>query len=102
MAEAGVLAYPVIMAAMIAVARIGRKEAWGELEWLRLGALAGLLGAATAVQVKLAMLGAMHSPVGFVAGFVSLAGMCAWCGLYLWQHWRPTTRAVAAPEGIRA
>lgn len=87
MAEAGVWAYPVLMLAMIAVARVGRREVWGTFEWMRLGALSALLGAATAIQVKLVMLGLLHTPVAFAMGFLSLVGVGALCGLYLWRCW---------------
>lgn len=101
MVEAGLLAYPFILGTMIALGRLGRDEAWGVFEWLRLGALAMLLGAAVAVQVRFLSLGMLDSTAALAAALVSLVGMCLWCGLYLQQHWRDLSGA-ARDGSLRA
>jgi hypothetical protein len=96
MAEAGALAYPVVLAAMYGVARIGRHEMWESIEWLRLGALAILFGLVVAVQVKMVMLGVAAQPVPLFAGAVSLVGTAFIIGLYIWERWqRAATKASA-------
>lgn len=90
--------YPVVLAAMIGVFRIGRSERWGSLEWMRLGALSLLFGLVVAVQVKLAFLGLLWAPLPLVSALVSLVGVGLLVGLYLWERWqerRATLSAVA-------
>lgn len=88
MVEAGVLAYPVLLAAMYGVFRVGRDERWGVYEWLRLGALACLMGLVVAVQVKFAMLGYVRDPLSIAASLLSIAGVAMLLGLYIWQSWQ--------------
>lgn len=88
MAEVGALAYPVVLASMYGVSRLGRGEAWGAFEYMRLGALAALFGFVVAVQVKLAMLGLVATPFALFSAFVSLGGAGFLIGLYLWERWQ--------------
>ena len=88
MAEVGVLAYPVLLAAMYGVVRVGREVRWGIFEWIRLGALAVLMGLVVAVQVKFAMLGFIRDPLTIAAALLSIAGVAALVALYLWQRWQ--------------
>lgn len=82
------LAYPVVMAAMYGVAKVGRRQHWEALEWLRMGALATLMGMIIAVQVKLVMLGLAREPVPLLSSVTSLLGMGAMVGLYMWERWQ--------------
>jgi hypothetical protein len=102
MSEAGVLAYPVVLAAMYGVFRVGRQERWGSFEWLRLGTLAILLGLLVAVQVKLVMLGVVREPFTVAAGAVSVVGMGFLVGLYLWEMWATRHRFVRVLSARRA
>lgn len=88
MVELGALAYPVVLAAMYGVFCVGRGERWGAFEWMRLAALAGLAGFIVAIQVKLAMIGAMASPLAKASAAMSLGGVACLLGLYLWERWQ--------------
>lgn len=90
MAEVGVMAYPVVLATMYGVARLGRDERWGSLEWLRFGALALLFGLIVSVQVTLVMIGLVASWFAIVAAAISVAGSAFLLGLYLWDRWLHT------------
>ena len=94
MAEVGVLAYPVVLATMYGVYRVGRQERWGPFEWLRLGTLGILLGLVIAVQVKLVMLGVVREPFTLAAAIVSVFGMGLLVGLYIWDMWAKRPRAL--------
>jgi len=83
------MTYPVILGIMYGVFRVGRDERWGVFEWLRLGTLATLTGLIVSVQVKLIMLGLVTDPVTLGASLLSLIGMGALVGLYLWEKWLP-------------
>ena len=93
MAEVGVLAYPVLLAAMYGVYRVGREERWGIFEWMRLATLALLMGLVVAIQVKLAMLGFVRDPLTIAASLLSIAGMATLIGLYIWGQWQARTAA---------
>lgn len=97
MAEVGVLAYPVLVGAIYGVFRVGRDERWGVFEWLRLGALALLMGLVVAVQVKLAMLGLVRDPLTIAAALLSIGGVGTLMGLYIWQQWQERVG-----QGLRA
>lgn len=94
MAEVGVLAYPVILATMYGVYRIGRQQTWGGFEYMRLGTLAILLGLLIAVQVKLVMLGLVRGPFTLASALVSVFGMGLLVGLYIWDTWAKQRRAL--------
>ena len=98
MAELGALAYPVILAAMYGVFRVGRGERWGLFEWMRLGALAALSGFVVSIQVKLAMIGAMTSPLAAASALLSLGGMGSLLGLYIWENWQMRSGPSVAVE----
>ena len=97
MSEAGVLAYPVLLGAMYGVFRVGRDERWGVYEWLRLGALALLMGVVVAVQVHLAMAGYVRDPMTVASSLLSIAGVATLMGLYLWTQWQQRNPAPPPP-----
>lgn len=82
------LAYPVLIGAIYGVFRVGRDEQWGVFEWLRLAALAVLMGLVIAIQVKLAMLGLVSDPLTIAASLLSIGGVAALLGLYIWLQWQ--------------
>lgn len=82
------LAYVVVTGAMVALTKVGRKERWEALEWLRMGALSTLMGMIIAVQVKFVMLGFAREPVPLIAALTSLTGMACLVGLYVWERWQ--------------
>ena len=96
------LAYPVILAAMYGVCRLGRQERWGAFEWLRLGTLGLMMGLLVAVQVKLVMLGVVRDPWTMMSAVVSVAGMGCLVGLYLWEVWEARDDAARAQDAARS
>lgn len=99
MAEVGVLAYPVVLATMVGVSRLGRDERWGRFEWLRFATLAMLFGLIVSVQVTMVMLGVVTSAIALTAALVSVAGAAFLLGLYLWDRWlQRAPRAAPAPH----
>lgn len=80
------LAYPVLLAAMIGVLRVGRGEKSRVFEWVRLLTLATLVGMIVAIQVKLIVAGLVDSPFTLAAGSVSIAGVVLLVGLHVFER----------------
>ena len=101
MPAAEAFAYPVLLAAIYGVFRVGRAQGVaraGAFEWARLVTLALLLGLVAALQVRFAASGLLLSPLALGAGVVSLAAVVGLLGLHVLdvaEGWR--ARRAEAP-----
>ncbi|HVM45015.1 MAG TPA: hypothetical protein VM582_03680 [Candidatus Thermoplasmatota archaeon] len=93
------LAYPVLLAVMYVLVRMGRNERWGAYEWLRLGALAALMGLIIAVQVAFALAGYVRRPINVASAVVSVGGAATLMGIYLWGRWQERRPPPLPPDG---
>lgn len=84
--DAGLWAYPVLLATVYGVSRVGRHEPSVAFHWLRMGTMGALLGAILAIQVKLIVAGRVTEPVPLVAGSLSIAGVVTLVGLYIYDR----------------
>lgn len=81
-----ILAYPVLLAAIIGVLRVGRHETSRVFEWVRLMTLAALVGMIVAIQVQLIVAGLVDSPFTLAAGSISIAGVVCLVGLHIFER----------------
>lgn len=78
-------AYPLLLAAIYGVYRVGRARGLfrlGLFEWTRLVTLAILLGVVAMLQVRFAASGLLLSPFALAAGVLSIAAVFGLFGLH--------------------
>jgi len=83
----GMLAYPILLAGFFGVSFVGRGEPSGLLERVRLAVMAVILGAATAIQVALVLMGVATAWSVFF-GLTSLGGAYVLAGARLLEQLR--------------
>lgn len=77
------LAYPLLLAAIYAIYRVGKdaRRRSERFEWARLTALASLLGLVTALQVRFIAAGYVDSPFAMLGAILSIAGVFGLVGV---------------------
>ena len=76
-------AYPLLLAAVYGVYRVGRARPTSRaFEWVRLVTLAALLGLVATLQVRFAASGQLASPLALASGVLSIAAVFGLLGLH--------------------
>lgn len=78
--------YPLLLAATVAIYRVGRppgERRTGLFEWTRLVTLAILLGVVTALQVRFAASGMLLTPLAIFGAALSIAAVLGLLGLHV-------------------
>ena len=102
MLPAVALAYPLLLAAVYGLYRVGRAKGrprTGLFEHVRLVTLAGSLGLVAALQVRFAATGRLETPLALLAGVLSIAAVFGLLGIHaleVSEAWRRR----AAPSGL--
>lgn len=104
LASGQLLAYPLLLMAIYGIYRVGKgrgARANVRFEWMRLGALATMLGLVMALQVRFVAAGYVTSPFGILGATLSIAGVFGLVGVNLLEIW-DTRRGRTATGGTTA
>ena len=80
------LAYPLLLAAIYAIYRVGKRGGAGTsrpFEWARLAVLAVMLGLVMALQVRFVEAGFVRTPLAMLGAILSIAGVFGLVGVNL-------------------
>lgn len=90
LAPGPLVAYPLLLLAIYGIYRIGKHRGArtnARFEWMRLAALAMMLGLVMALQVRFVAAGYVTSPFGILGATLSIAGVFGLVGVNLLEIW---------------